>query len=936
MYAVEHKKWPVPIDFQSVDPDLQGGSKCDTPPSAPSTPTGHLPQEIFLLETERKRRRQMEDVERAHLQAMLHPNLHHNLALNKIPHSTAAVAAAAAAAALGLNPSSIRQLMEPSEHDKKAQQQLADSHTRALRQLQALQGSLDLTIKPVSSHSVDMNSAANFLNKRGPGRPRLDDPAVLRAMVSGADKRRLCESPHDKPPQDRKRRKLDDIVLGLSSSKGKSSDALSDLSSYKDSNNPLTLLKGSSVTLLTNREKSHMTSSVSTPKLSSSISITPTSLCKIPSEAKNDSHTPNKSGEKDSGNKPGLVKSSDLPPGISLPPGIELYRPTDSTKVDKWLEQHQDLLGESKSSTRETKRRKIDFASLDWNQLSGDEHIPVINTSSGQKLSSSEAPKLKHLAQWLMEHPNYDVDPQWAESKKEISTPSTGSISEFQKRLLAGEKKTNINRSQSFSSSSTTVTTTASSGSSSKSALDPRHLLQGLDLKNPVTLAALSSLDPKILTSLDPKLLLGLDPKLLGIDPKHITFDTKHMGMRDSKHINADLMKHQESKPDKKPSPAPSPSSKSSDPKPSTSHGIDPKLIGLDPKLLAGLDPKLLQSIDPKILGLGLDPKTLGLDPKLFGGLDPKLLGGIDPKHLGFDPKQFLGGIDPKLLNSLGLGLDSKGLTGIDPKYLAGMTGLDPMMMMGFGGLPGIASLGLANPLLAGLPGFGLPGIPSISGTSKSKENQRNAAAAAAAAVAASQANLFSGMFGGAGAAAAAAAAGLMYPPLGLGGLGGFQLPQMSVAQSTALLNGFSPSITATAGSSKLQTSLSSSSSKRHLGSEREREKVKELMKSGLSKEERHLLKQMKAERLARVDPRTTVQSHEAMLANHLNQLSALGQIDLSVRPVSSASNSGSGNLPDATESSRVLKSSEKSERRKSEKHEDDEKDTNKVKESTS
>lgn len=396
MYAVEHKKWPVPIDFQSSDHDLLGSSKCDTPPSAPSTPTGpHPPQELLMMEAEKRKRRHLEEVERAHLQAMLHPNLHHNMALSKVPHTTAA-AAAAAAAALGFSPgsfsvSNLRSLIEANESaaDKKTQSMLADSHTHALRQLQALQGSLDLTIKPVSSQSLEMG-VAGYLNRRGPGRPRLDDP-LLKGLCQGGgggEKRRTCESPQDKS-QDKKRRKLDDIVMGLSSSKGKGPDD----AVVKEANNPLALLKGSSVTLLTSRDKAQVTPAVTAPKLSSSISITPTNMGKFPGEAKGDTHSPGKSGfglaEKEAGSKPGLVKSSDLPPGISLPPGIELYRPTDSAKVDKWLEQHQDLLNESKSSSpREHKRRKIDFSSLDWSQFSGDEHVPVINSTSGQKVCS--------------------------------------------------------------------------------------------------------------------------------------------------------------------------------------------------------------------------------------------------------------------------------------------------------------------------------------------------------------------------------------------------------------------------------------------------------------------------------------------------------------------------------------------------------------------
>merc|ERR1739848_557938 len=58
--------------------------------------------------------------------------------------------------------------------------------------------------------------------------------------------------------------------------------------------------------------------------------------------------------------------------------------------------------------------------------------------------------------------------------------------------------------------------------------------------------------------------------------------------------------------------------------------GIDPKLLGLDPKTAAAY------GLDPKMFSGGIDPKMFGLDPKLFAGLDAKTLAayGIDPKFV--------------------------------------------------------------------------------------------------------------------------------------------------------------------------------------------------------------------------------------------------------------------------------------------------------------
>ncbi|KAK7080952.1 hypothetical protein SK128_004343 [Halocaridina rubra] len=1008
MFAVEHKKWPVSIDFQSSDQECKVPSSSSLPQSASSASSLHTTSSDHINEADRQKRRQIEQAEadRQRLQALLHPNLHHTLGLTKGSSGVNATAAAAAAAALGLGSSfttaNLRTLMESNEDRNKKSNQQTSADTSALRQLQALQGSLDLTIKPVTpGHSTMDMAAAGLLQRRGPGRPRLDDP------LRNLEKRRLAEAALDSRHQEKKRRKLDEIVLGLSS-KSKTPEVTT--SGPADSS-PLSLLRGSSVTLLSAREKSQVTNAVTTPKLSSSISITPT-VSKRPADSWSEevsasSSKANSSTDKES--KPGLVKQSDLPPGVTLPPGIELYRPADA-KVDKWLEQHQGLLGDS-SRPKEAKRRKTDLSALDWSQLSGDEHINVVNTATGQRVSGQEAPKLKYLAQWLIEHPNYDVDPQWVDNVKERNS-TAGLLSELQKRhTVAVEKKHSSSRASilptssayhrgsSPSSSATTASlslatssTSATGGTTSTSlpsyhsskglSFDPKSLLQSLDPKNHLAAAALAGLDPKLL-GFDPKLSSGLDPKVLGFDPKLLPpldpkllaamgIDPKLLGLDTKHHEN----KHHESKHESKPSSSSSSrasESKSSlhnidlkllglDPKllasldPKALAGLDPKLLasligfdpksmgghehkniggldhkslggldlkslgGLDPKLLAGLDPKLLAALDPKVLagldlkalaGLdakvmgGLDPKLLGLDPKLmggldlkalagldtkaFGGFDPKLLAGLDPKMLGLDPKmlgldpKMYGGIDPKLFASM----DPKLLGGLDPKLLASM-GMDQTMMMmaGFGGLPGMAGLGMTNPLLGGLAGFGLPGLHSlndVAAASKSKDH-RNAASSSASLA-------FPGLFPG------VSTAGLMYPPLGLGGLGSFQLPSMSSAGvSSTLLNGLPASIMSMAGTSRhsspAPTTISSSSkwrddqrrsrepreehrSNRSDRSDRDRserdrserdrsdhgesvdrslnlrkERLKE--QSGLSKEERYLLKQMKAERLAR------------------------------------------------------------------------------------
>merc|ERR1739848_408219 len=71
---------------------------------------------------------------------------------------------------------------------------------------------------------------------------------------------------------------------------------------------------------------------------------------------------------------------------------------------------------------------------------------------------------------------------------------------------------------------------------------------------------------------------------------------------------------------------------------------MDPKMPGLDPKMLAemGIDPRMLDpkasmaaAFDPKLFAAaGIDPKMFGLDPKTMASLasmDPKELAKLDP-----------------------------------------------------------------------------------------------------------------------------------------------------------------------------------------------------------------------------------------------------------------------------------------------------------------
>uniref|UniRef100_A0A6P7GKH5 Chromodomain-helicase-DNA-binding protein 6 isoform X2 n=1 Tax=Diabrotica virgifera virgifera TaxID=50390 RepID=A0A6P7GKH5_DIAVI len=104
-------------------------------------------------------------------------------------------------------------------------------------------------------------------------------------------------------------------------------------------------------------------------------------------------------------------------------------------KVNKWLAEQNAALAEQPLSAdylaARRRRPRVDPTLLDWKKLTGDENVAVIHRVTGKKLTGPKAPTLKRLGQWLMENPMYDIDPKWSELVKE-----RGNLShDLQKRL---------------------------------------------------------------------------------------------------------------------------------------------------------------------------------------------------------------------------------------------------------------------------------------------------------------------------------------------------------------------------------------------------------------------------------------------------------------------------------------------------------------------
>lgn len=112
-------------------------------------------------------------------------------------------------------------------------------------------------------------------------------------------------------------------------------------------------------------------------------------------------------------------------------------------KVNKWLAEQNSLvpdqpLSADYLSASRRRRPRVDPSLLDWKKLTGEEQVPVMNRFTGKKVTGSKAPQLKNLGQWLIENPMFDVDPKWAELVKERGNLQSHDL---QKRLSSNSKK---------------------------------------------------------------------------------------------------------------------------------------------------------------------------------------------------------------------------------------------------------------------------------------------------------------------------------------------------------------------------------------------------------------------------------------------------------------------------------------------------------------
>lgn len=291
--------------------------------------------------------------------------------------------------------------------------------------------------------------------------------------------------------KEKKRKKLDEIVLGLSAAKGRSPSASSS-SEQPRSRSSTTILPDVTVT------PAAPPTSTPAPPAQKPFSVTLTNVPSPQASSKELSSFLQQSLEQSA--KGQKASSSAVP--------MKPY--SHEAKVNKWL---------AEQASVETRRRGV------TPRLAPEEHVPVVHRVTGKRIVGQKAPQLKHLAQWIAENPMYDIDSKWTEGIKEhVKLPQdvrSQRHSPMQSTSSMTERKKG--RPPTLDSNSANVLSSSS------------HLNQNMAGLNPALLASLSSLsafDPKTLaatlsnlTAFDPKLLNTFDPKLLSslssFDPKN-------------------------------------------------------------------------------------------------------------------------------------------------------------------------------------------------------------------------------------------------------------------------------------------------------------------------------------------------------------------------------------------------------------------------------
>ncbi|KAM3959073.1 uncharacterized protein ACR2FA_006914 isoform 2-T2 [Aphomia sociella] len=323
-----------------------------------------------------------------------------------------------------------------------------------------------------SSTSVATAAAAS---STAPARSKLDD------TLSRLMKRKNVPAPEQIVSKEKKRKKLDEIVLGLSVAKGRSPTATFPSDPPRRSTS---ILPDVTVT-----PAAPPSSSAASP-IQKPFSVTVTNVPSPQASSKELSSFLQQSLEQTS-------------KGQKTTPTAPMKPYSHEAKVNKWL---------AEQASVETRRRGL------TPRLTPDEHVPVVHRVTGKRIVGHKAPQLKHLAQWIAENPMYDIDSKWTEGIKEhVKLPQdvrSQRHSPMQSTSNITERKKG--RPPTLDASSANVLSSNAHMSQNMAGLNPALLasLSSLSAFDPKTLAAtlsnLTGFDPKLLNTFDPKLLSSL------------------------------------------------------------------------------------------------------------------------------------------------------------------------------------------------------------------------------------------------------------------------------------------------------------------------------------------------------------------------------------------------------------------------------------------
>ncbi|GAB0094499.1 chromodomain-helicase-DNA-binding protein 7 isoform X1 [Sergentomyia squamirostris] len=208
--------------------------------------------------------------------------------------------------------------------------------------------------------------------------------------------------------------------------------------------------------------------------------------------------------------------------------------PTHDAKVNKWLAEQSAALTEealgmdyrSRSRSRQPSTPTMQDNVFTRKSLTGEESVPVINKITGKRLTGNKAPQLKRLTQWLTENPAYEIDPKWLEMTQNPQSPSP--------KPSPSEASTSSSSSSKapHRSSANVASSSGSLGQSSSAANQYSHQSQSLpstskksrshDNSAALTNAAAAAAAMQFpgLAGLNPNLLSSL-PGLGSFDPKN-------------------------------------------------------------------------------------------------------------------------------------------------------------------------------------------------------------------------------------------------------------------------------------------------------------------------------------------------------------------------------------------------------------------------------